>query len=260
MTLAAQQQQFMQQVLADDCPVPPGWRGDGLAEGLSVYRNAYRTRLLEVVLGTFPRTMAWTGEAPLRRAAAHHLIQTPPSSWTIDQAGKGFDCVLADLFAADPEIAELAWLEWAIHEAFVAAHAEALTQEDLVRLSQGFGEADWTGLRLDFLPSLHLRQLHYDVPALYRQLDGECVAPAAAPLLAEPHWCLCWREGFAPTFRLLDHAAGLALQAMLERASFGEVCEELLGLLPEEQAVTKAGEALALWLASGIVTAVEPGD
>lgn len=257
MTLAAQQAAFMDQILAEDHPLPGKWRGKRRDAGLSVYRNAYRSRLVEVVLGTFPRTQLWVGEGAMRRAAAHHLIQSPPTSWTIDLAGKGFDLVLEELFSADPEIGELAWLEWAIHKAFVAANAEVLTQPQFGEASQQFSEADWTDLRLTFLPSLKMRQVRHDVPALYRVLDGQSALPDFAPRLPQEQWCLCWREQFTPTFRLVDRTSGDALQAMLAGATFGEVCAQMLETFPEDQAVAMAGQSLALWLGLGIVTGVK---
>src|SRR3546814_3597676 len=87
---------------------------------MSVYRGNYRSALVEAMRSTYERTEKWVGEAAFRRAAAHHLIAHPPSSWTIDDAGAGFDRTCAELFANDPEVAELAWLEWTMLEAFTA--------------------------------------------------------------------------------------------------------------------------------------------
>ena len=86
--LGALQRSFMAQVLDEDAPLPHGWGGRHAA-GMGVYRNNYRSALIEALRSTYERTERWVGEAAFRRAAAHHVIANPPSSWTLDDAGAG---------------------------------------------------------------------------------------------------------------------------------------------------------------------------
>jgi hypothetical protein len=136
-TLADRQAAFMAQVLNDEAPLPAGW-GDRHAQGMNVYRGNYRSSVIEALKSTYEKTERWVGEAAFQRAAAHHVITNPPSSWTLDDAGAGFDATCAELFRNDPEVAELAWLEWAMLQAFTAENVRPLDAEGFATKSAGF--------------------------------------------------------------------------------------------------------------------------
>ena len=105
--LALRQQEFLACLLDDATPLPAGWDTRRVA-GMAVYRNAYRTRLIDALRETFERTAQLVGEDAFRRAAAHHLITNPPTGWTIDLTGERFAETCAELFAHDPDVAEVA--------------------------------------------------------------------------------------------------------------------------------------------------------
>lgn len=195
MTLAAQQGAFMAQVLDEAEPLPPGWTARHAA-GFAIYRNNYRTALVEALRETYPRTAHWVGEEPFRAAAAHHLILHPPRSWTLDDAGLGFAETLAGLFAADPEVAELASLEWAMHRAFVAADAVPLDAAGFAAATASFADEDWALFELDFLPGTAVFAVGHDIPAIWREAEADRPGSARHPLSA-PHGLLVWREGVA---------------------------------------------------------------
>lgn len=250
-TLAASQADFMAQVLDDDRPLPAGWTPRHAA-GLAIYRNAYRARLVDALRDTYERTARWVGEEAFRAAAAHHVIQSPPNSWTLDHVAEGFVEVLEQLFANDPEVADLAWLEWAMHRAFVASDIAPLDTAGFAAASAGFGEEDWAGLRLGFLRSLHLRVLTHDACALWNALAAdEFEAPDYS--LSAPKAIIVWREGLRPTFMPVDIAEGHVLGRMLDGANYGGMVESLAGEIGDEAAVMQAGAMLGRWLGNGLI-------
>jgi len=252
--LLASQSEFMAHVLDEDRPLPPGWTPRHAA-GLAVYRNAYRTRLVDAVRDTYERTARWVGDDAFRAAAAHHAIQSPPQSWTLDHMADGFVEVLEELFANDPEVAGLAWLEWAMHRAFVSADTAGLDAGGFGAATAAFAEDDWTGLRLEFLPSLHFRTLAHDVGAIWNTLaDDEFTAPEYG--LASPRAMIVWREALRPTFMPLDDAEGHGLKAMIDGKNYGEMVESLALKIGEESAIAHSGAMLGRWLAGGLITAV----
>lgn len=254
MTLAARQQAFMAAILDDEAALPHGW-STRHAAGLDIYRNNYRSALIEALAATFERTQRWVGEDSFRRAAAHHLILHPPTSWTLDDAGEGFDLTLAALFAGDPEVAELAWLEWAMHRAFTAPDCASLTHADLAARTASFSEDDWAGLAFAFLPGLALRQVAHDAGTLWNTLGrGDFEAPDIT--LQERQGLVVWREALRPTFRLLDPLDGEVLASAMAGASFGDICALLAGRLGEEQGITRAGALLGQWLGDGLIAAL----
>ncbi|MBY6216781.1 DNA-binding domain-containing protein [Qipengyuania aquimaris] len=248
--LATRQADFMASLLDDERALPPDWTARHAA-GLDIYRNNYRSALVEALRATFERTERLVGEESFARAAAHHLITCPPSGWTLDLAGQGFAETCEELFANDPEVAELAWLEWSMHLAFVARDAEPLGTEQFLQQASTFGEEDWTKLRLAFMPGIALRDLRHDLKALWSSL-AETGEEGEVTLLAEPATCIVWREGERPVFINVSTAEGRALSAMMSGATYGETCEELLAS-EGEQAVELAGSMLRRWLHEGLV-------
>lgn len=252
--LRTRQEAFLGAIRDDAAPLPAGW-GTRQRAGLAIYRNNYRSALIEALRTTFARTERLVGEASMRQAAAHHCIMHPPSGWTLDQVGAGFAETCAELFANDPDVAELAALEWAMGQAFTAADAAALTSEEFAQATLGFADADWAALRLEFVPSLALLETRYNLVHLWPTLAGDGT-PAAPMSLAAVHRLIVWREGERPVFVIRRKAEGDALQAMHEGATFGEVCQIVLAAFGEESGVEEAGAMLARWLTDGLIAAI----
>jgi hypothetical protein len=245
----------MAAILDDDAALPEGW-GARHAAALEVYRNNYRSSLVEALASTFERTQRWVGEDSFRRAAAHHVIAHPPGSWTIDAVGEGFDATLAELFANDPEVAELAALEWAMHRAFVAGDAASLTAPDFAAQTAGFSEEDWGELGFAVTPGARLLTVRHDVGALWNALkDEDFAAPDIG--LAAPHALLVWREGLRPVFRLMDEADGAALALALRGDDFGEICAALVDRLGDDAGTARAGALLGQWLQDGLIAGLK---
>lgn len=252
--LASQQCAFMARVLDEDAQLPPGWSARHAA-GLAVYRNNYRTALVEAMRATYERTARWVGEEAFARAAAHHLILHPPSGWTLDVIGDGFAATLADLFAHDPEVPELAALEWAMHRAFTAADVVPLDGAGFAAATAGFSDEHWQAMRIALVPGTALVPARHNLVALWQALASETFeAPDYA--LAEPTVLLVWREGLDPVFRPLDAADAIALAAVLRGASFGDLCAELVERFGEAAGIERAGALLGQWIGDGLVAGV----
>lgn len=258
--LARRQAAFLAAILDDRAPLPSGW-GNSQTAGMAVYRGNYRAALMGALAESYERTARYVGKGPFRQARMNHVIANPPSGWTIDDCGAGFADTCTRFFRNNPEVAELAWLERAMLDLATASDTEPLTPQAFAAASAEFGDAEWSGLRLEFQPRAAARLVHHDLQAMWRALgkEGE---PIAAPRLKEPQSCLVWREGERPTFLLVeaDHAAAFA--AMQEGARYAEMIGALLGAVdapaPDkvEAAAMRAGAMLGLWLREGIVTGI----
>jgi len=258
MSLAAAQQDFLDGLVSTDARLPEGW-SERHAAGMEVYRNAYRTRLIDTLADMFERTARWVGEEPFKAAAAHHAITHPPTSWTLDHAGEGFDMTLSELFAGDPEVAELAWLEGTMTRVFVAENAEPLDGEGFAQATAGFAEQDWAEMRLSLLPGLTQRAIVHDLPGIWRAMGLSGGAEAEAPenyTLETTQHCVVWREREEPVFQLVDADQGAALLAIQSGANYAEMCGVLAERVGEEAAAECAGAMLAGWLRNGWVSRV----
>ena len=257
MTLATLQQDFLAQIAApDDADLSAA--DPRLTAGMAVYRSAYRTRLVDALFETYPRTARWIGEDGFRAAAAHHLIAHPPSAWTLDLAGEGFAATLIDLSGAQRDIVDLAALEWAMHSSFVAADAPPMTMAQFAEATATFTEASWAEVRLELAPSVHLIPVETDCVALWQALRDETQAEAPAALIDAPT-CIVWRDGHTPAFRLARAAEAEAIAMMGSHASFGDMCGRLAADYGEA-AASLAGSFLAEWIVTGLIYGLSTGS
>jgi len=253
--LADRQAAFLRAILDDGAPLPDGW-GNSQAAGMAVYRGNYRSALIGALENTFERTARYVGEAAFKQAGAHHAILHPPSGWTIDEAGAGFDGTCADLFGDNPEVSELAWLEWAMLDVSTGPEREVLDPAGFGELTAEFGDEDWMSLQLEFQPRATTQLVRHNLTGLWNALEEDGLE-RPDPRLPDPQGCLVWREGERPTFTLVDPANADSLTAMQSGASYGEVIELLAGSDPSEEAVQdaamRAGSFLGNWLQEGLI-------
>lgn len=252
--LARLQDAFLACLHDDDAPLPPGLDATRAA-GMAVYRNGYRARLLDVLADSYARTARLVGAEAFHQAAAHHLIAHPPSAWTIDRAGEGFAETCAELFAHDPDVAELAWLEWAMQCAFTAADEAPLTRAGFAAATAAFDEADWERFVPVPVAGTALRPVTHDLPRLWRSLSHDADQPMVERLEA-PHWLLVWREGEEAVFALLPDHEGEVLNMALHGAAFDDICTCLAERLGAEAAAAAAGAMLNHWLELGVIGTV----
>jgi len=253
--LAATQERFLARLLHDDAP--QGTReGAQRALGMDVYRNAYRSRLVDALRQSYPRTARLAGETAFRQAAAHHLIEHPPSSWTLDHAGAGFAQTCAMLFTQDTDVAEVAALEWAMGQAFIAANACPLNLTSFSNATADFSEQDWETFGLDLLPGTALLPATVDLVLLWRDLAQDGPDTPRREPLDGPRTALVWREDEQPVFILISLNEAQTLGLMMAGKSFGMACAALSSLLGEEEAARQAGAMLGRWVNLGLVGAV----
>lgn len=215
--------------------------------GLDVYQNNYRTRLIECLSETFERVRAWLGDEAFERASAVHVDRTPPSSWTLDAYALGFPETLASLYESDPEVFELAWLERALAETYVAIDSRAMTIEDL-------SNVDWSRACLKFTTTLIFHPMSTNAPAIWSALSADDVPPAAERF--DTAQCLMvWRRELTPQFRSIDAREHDALDALMRcDQSYQDICASLVASHGEQRGVAQAAEWLCRWITDGLVT------
>ncbi|MEV5034173.1 putative DNA-binding domain-containing protein [Sphingobium sp. LMC3-1-1.1] len=223
--------------------------GATAAPGLAVYQNNYRTQLVACLESSFQRTRAWIGEDMFLHAAVHHIDNVPPSSWTLDAYGRDFPATLARLHAADPEIAEIAGIELALEELFVAADSPAVGLD-------GLGGVDWDRAVLTFAPSIDLLHLNTNSFAIWSALAAQ-KEPPAPQYLDRPDVALLWRQGEQCRIRTIDDAELQALLKLRCGMTFGALCRDVALLLGEEAGMTLVGRWLGSWLSDHMVVAID---
>ncbi len=246
MSLLELQRGLREHLLADEAEADPG---------LTIYHSAYRARLLAALQEGYAHTRQWAGEEAFEAAACHHIILNPPASWTLDAYGAGFSETLAGLFAGDPEVGELAWLEWHMSQAFAAPDCPLLDPAAL--LSGPMAEGDWENMQLEFVTSFAVRTVRTACTALWLGLQEGTAAPEPM-LLPQPLTLIVWRKDLSLHFRLLDQAEAAALTALAAGVPFGAVCAELAKGAGSEAAVAQIGGWLGQWLQDGLLSRLAP--
>lgn len=250
MSLLALQRDFRRQLTG-----PAGARqngfGDRASDGLAVYHNAYRVQLTDCLAETFARSNAWLGGEAFVAVARAHIECSPPSGWTLGAYGARFAETLADHYPADPEVAELAHLEWLLSRAFEGADAPALASDAIVAI-------DWDHARVAFVASLRVAPVRTNAAAICSAL-AQGVAPPAAALLPEPGFLLVWRQGFTPCFRTIETIEHDALKLLAAGADFAAMCEVLVNARGETDGIALAGAMLGQWFEDGLISEVTAG-
>jgi len=241
MSLLERQIAFRSEIAAQDDASPPS------SPGMEIYRNAYRGRLLAALEISFERTRRWVGEEAFTAAACHFIIAHPPQGWTLDDYGADFPEVLAALFAHDPEVAELAWLEWHMQSAFAAPDQPEL--DPAVLASAGYSEADWANMRFTKAAGLAARQVATCCADLWKALEDGTPDRCEAAGRAEAA-LLVWRSGTSPRYRLMSIEELQALEAIASGAP--------LAVIAENCSVASLGEWLSQWLRDGLFSRAIP--
>lgn len=191
---------------------------EALSPGMAIYRDAYRGRLLAALEASFERTRRWVGAEAFAAAASHYILTDPPRGWTLDTYGAEFPALLASLFAGDPEVAELAWLEWHMQQAFAAPDAPELDPAALA--AAGYGEEEWDRLGFDMAAGFASRAVSTDCAGLWAALAEEAeFHPGPAPL----PYLIVWRSEETPHFRACDEDEFRALRDLQDRGTLGSI-------------------------------------
>lgn len=249
MNLAEFQQTFRHWLVsaADDAACALGNHRAGLA----VYQNNYRAQLVACLEQAFPHLRRWLGDEAFLAASITHIDRHPPRAWTLDAYPEGFYPTLLEVFPHNPDVHELAWIESALNQAFVAADAQPLTLEALATL-------EWDTAVLRLAPSLRCHALTTNADAIWSALWQAQPAPPAQ-MLEAAGGVLVWRRQFTSRLRQVDAMEFQALAQLQGDGSFAGLCEWLVARLGEEVGVARAGEYLAGWLGSELIVEVSDG-
>ncbi len=244
MRLAERQQQFMTRLIsAEDQAIEFPFEKQRTA----VYLNNYRTALVEALKEIYGRTLAYVTPESFERAAVHYLVTSPSTSWSLDHIGEGFSETLRDLYLLDPEVAELAELEWTMHEVFVAADASCETLERFGERAKSFSDEDWIDLCVAIIPAMRIISCKYDLVSWWNDVDSR------PTLLPHSRSALVWREHETPVFVLIDESERRVLEAAVSGKPFGDLCDIASRIPDLDDPVSFVACLLRSWLERGLI-------
>ena len=210
---------------------------------LHIYHHAYRARLVDALRDSFGHTARYLGDDWFDADALAYVQAHPSTEPSLNDYGAGFADWYLQRHPQDPDIGELASLDWALRRAFDGPDATPLTLDDLGQIAPDA----WEHVGFAVVPTCTRLRLTHNTVALWQALDNNEAPPAAAPL-AQPTTLLVWRRGHSPHFRslgLLEDAALLALQG---GAPFAAVCAQMSAQFVDTDVPAQAGALLRRWI------------
>lgn len=216
-------------------------------EGLAIYHNAYRARLVQALAEDYPAVSARLGEA-FEGMARDYLRVCPSRHYSLRWLGERLPAFIEQ--RGDQALAELARLEWAFTLAFDAAQGEPLTLADMAAMPAN----DWPGLRVHLQPSVQWLGCRYNSVEAWRSHKEGSGLPGSRTL-DEINHCLIWRQGLISRYRSLEEGEAEALKGMaVDGLCFAELCTVLSER--NENAALQAAVWLKRWVGEGLLARV----
>jgi hypothetical protein len=253
MNLQQIQTAFQQHLIDEHC-TGPGWiatPSPGLTAQarLGVYHHAYRARLIDVLFDTFSHTAAYLGDDWFRQLAATYVQHNLSGDPNIGQYGTTFAAYVAQDLPDDPDVAELALIDWTLRRAFDGPDARPLTHDALQQLAQQPDEA----IRLQPVPTLTLLTQRSNSLHIWRAIDTD-EQPPQAETLKTPITVLVWRKGHAPHFRSTTPFESCALGIVESGRTLNHLGESLSTQFPDIDVAVQFGELLGQWIDDQLLT------
>lgn len=253
MTLAEAQDLFAALVTGDR-PVDPEAReallvGDrelSASERARIYSDMYLFRLVAALREDYPLLARLVGDDEFFSLGAGYARAHPSRHPSLARLGAHLPAFLRGRELSRADLADLAALEWARAQAFVAPDEEPLGEDALRSLGESAASA-----RLRLVPSVRLLSLMHDAAALWADLEA---SRAPGPPRRSPTSLLVWRKGFEVFHAAVSPEELSALSAVQRGATLGEACAAFAAL-PDPGGA--ALDAISSWSGEGLLAGID---
>ncbi len=198
--------------------------GVDASQRLGIYHNAYRARLAEVLAESFAKTCLYMGSDQFEQDAKAFAVSHPPQTRTLGRYGAEFVAYLAALYPGNPELRDLAQLEWDLRTTFDGPDAPALDAAS-ARTSDA---QQWLNRAHPLHPSLKLRSTSTNVAQIWRAIDLDVEVPEVVHHDA-PKTLMVWRKALQPHFQTLERDQAAFVRRLADGSSINATCTELAG-------------------------------
>jgi uncharacterized protein (UPF0276 family) len=211
---------------------------------LGIYHHAYRARLAEVLSDSFAKTNLYMGSDAFTELATAFAVQHPPLTRSLGRYGAELPAYVAALYPNNPELRELAQLDWDLRSRFDGADAPALDAATAA-------SADWLSWKHPLHPSLVLRPAISNVAQLWRAIDADEDVPQAH-YADETKTLAVWRKGLQPHFQTLEADEATFLTYLAAGQSIEDAAQTMTGSGSLADPHT-LGRWLQEWLENGLL-------
>ena len=214
---------------------------DTAQDRLGIYHRAYRLRLCEVLRDSFAKTSAYMGEL-FDQHASEFAVAQPPALRNLGRYGASLPAFLQQTYPDNPELAELAQLDWDLRSRFDGADALAATLDALQPNDEG--NIPCLTMSSPLHPSVVLRNSHSNAVKLWRAIDDDTEVPEVQ-LDDSGTGLVVWRWELQPHFMRLDAAQYRFMQALDQGSSIQDAAQSFA-----DTEVLSTPEVLGAWLQS----------
>ncbi len=247
MNLQELQTQFQDIVLNAEA-VGANWvstsaQGLSSQDRLAIYHNAYRIRLIDVLLDTFAHTATYLGHDWFHRLASTYVQSHHSTHNNIGLYGQTFPGFLAGQLPDDGEVSELALMDWKLRRAFDGADSTVMTHEHLQQIAGGERQIG----SLQAVPTLSIGTHHFNTLDIWHTINQD-EPPPVVEQLAQPVDVLIWRKGHSPHFRSLSTIESSAISCVCAGFTIDAIGAALEKEFPDIDAATEFGLMLHRWI------------
>ena len=216
-----------------------------------IYHRAYRLRLCEVLRDSFAKTSAYMGSDLFDGHASVFVMQQPPTERNLGHYGAALPGFFQQIYPDNPELYELAQLDWDLRSRFDGINAPALTVEALV--TNTHGEIPCLSMTSPLHHSVVLRNSRTNALKLWRAIDGDVEVPEVQQQEVGSG-LVAWRWDLQPNFMSLDAAQYSFMQALAAGDSIQDAGDRFADteVLPSPEVL---GAWLQSWLTQGLLRA-----
>lgn len=194
--------------------------GNGLEpeSRLQIYRNVVFNNLTAALHTAYPAVLKLVGHGFFETAAAFYIRNYPSASGNLQDYGAHF----AELLARLPEVAHLPYLvdvarlEWARQQAYLAADEATLNSSALATVT----ESAYDRLHFRLHPSVRLITSKH--PVLDIWLFCQETSPGHLQLREQGQEIALWRDGTQVAMQALDAGSSRFLNSLLKNLSFAD--------------------------------------
>ena len=253
MNLRELQTDFQRILLDVEC-IDADWvsesaHGISSQDRLAIYHNAYRVRLIDVLLDTFEHTAAYLGNDWFHQLASSYVQSHHSTHNNIGLYGREFPQFLAEQLADDEEVSELALMDWKLRRAFDGAGSTIMTRDHLGALAAGKSNS----IRLQPVPTLSISTQHFNTLDIWHAINQD-ERPPVVERLRQPVDILIWRKDHSPHFRSLSKIESSAIACLCSGFTLDAIGAALEKEFPDADVATEFGVALHRWLDDQLLT------
>jgi len=256
-TLYETQQAFLDYLMAQSDDFEQyivGTKRFNKAKRLGIYADAYASRLIESLQDNYPALHTLMGDCQFNRMANQYLEKYPSQHFSVRYFGHKLDQFLQQdmQYNINPVFAEMAAFEWALRAAFDAEDQTPIT----IAALQDIPIEQWGAMQFTLHKSVHRLNLEWNIATLWLAIENQEDAIPAEKNAYPIAWRI-WREQELKIFyKSLAVDEAWALDAIIDRYNFADICTGLCEWVDEIHAPQRAVTLIQTWINDGLIVDV----